>query len=492
MKSVAIVGGGLGGLSAAIYLAKAGYDVSIFEKNAHFGGKMMPVQLGTYHFDFGPNTITMPDVFKDVLRQGGETYEHTLHFEKLESHTRNVFNDGVSFDLSSDPRRMVQQLLKIDPKGARHYPSFLKEIGRLYEQSTKHFLNRTFRSWTDYLSPSLSNAFFRVRPFQTMNEFFNLYFENPKVLQALNRYATYIGSSPYVAPATFAMIAYLELIQGVYYVRGGNTQIAKQFEELATSLGVKLYPNTQITHVPVQEGIAKGVETEDGRMIEVDRVILNGDLLHLFPKLVKEEHRPRFSNKKANSYQPSISGFVILAGVNKRFSTLAHHQLYFSSNYEKEFKQLQQGDYAEDPTIYICTSSKSDPSVSPDGDNLFILVNAPALTKDGQMMEDPERYKNRIYDILERHGLHIRSSLVEETVFTPKDLYEQFGAYRGSIYGPASERRIDAFLRPFNVSQDLSNLYFVGGSTHPGGGSPMVVLSGKNIAEVIKNEDKKA
>lgn len=487
MKNIVIVGGGLGGLSAAIHLAADGHHVKVFEKNEHFGGKMKSIEIDRYHFDFGPNTITMPQVFLETIRKAGLDPEEYITFEKIEHHTRNAFPDGFVLDFSSSATFMKNQLKRLDPKGAKRYDEFLNRIESLYQLSHKHFLHRTFNSWRDYLSPSLGRAFLQVRPNQTMHDFFHTYFENPKTIQALDRYATYIGSNPYVAPATFAMIAHLELTDGVYYVPGGNSKIAEVLVKAAKHIGVELHNHSKVKKIITSNGRANSLQLDSGEEVEADEVVINGDLLKAYPDLVAEQDRPSFSNKKVRGYEPSISGFVILAGLEGEINQLHHHHLFFSTNYIKEFTQLQNGEYADDPTIYICTSSKSDLTVSPDGDNCFILVNAPATSKDREPI-DPKEYKQVIYNKLERFGISIKDKVKVEQIYTPEDIRIDFGAFRGSIYGPAANKKLDAFLRPFNRSQDLENVWFAGGSTHPGGGSPMVILSGRNVAKEIHNK----
>ncbi|MGP4075021.1 phytoene desaturase family protein [Halobacillus sp. K22] len=477
---VAIVGGGLGGLSAAVTLAKAGAEVKLFEKNDHFGGKMMPVDEAGYHFDFGPNTITMPEVFQDVLRQGG--LENELSFTKLTHHTRNQFKDGTTFDLSSDRQYMKKQLYHLDKKGFENYDAFLLEIERLFHLSQKYFLHRTFSGWKDYLSPSLAKGFAQVRPLESMDHFFRRYFSHSGIIQSLNRYSTYIGSNPYVTPATFAMIAHLELNEGVYYVPGGNTKIAESMARAAEKQGARLYKGTRVEKILTHNNQATGIVAE-GNTYEADYIIVNGDLLKTVPELINNEKRPSLSNKKLRSFDPSISAFVIMAGLDTTLPALHHHHVLFSRDYEKEFASLKKGDYAEEPTIYIGTSAKSDSALASERDNCFILVNAPALGHSNEV--DQEHYKKRIYEDLSQAGLPIQNHVSYEKVIGPEEIENRFGAYRGSLYGPSSNRRLQAFMRPFNQSQDFSNLYFCGGSTHPGGGSPMVVLSGQNVANKI-------
>ncbi|ARI77681.1 phytoene desaturase family protein [Halobacillus mangrovi] len=481
MKAI-IIGGGLGGLSTAVTLAKHGVDVKLFEKNDHFGGKMMPVEADGYHFDFGPNTITMPEVFKEVVRTGGLDPAQELPFVKLDTHTRNQFKDGTLVDFSTGRDVMKEQLSRLDPVAYKKYDSFLLEIERLFHLSERFFLHRTFSGWKDYLSPSLARSMTQVRPLQSMDRFFKKYFSNPHILQALNRYSTYVGSSPYKTPATFAMIAHLELNDGVYYVRGGNTKIAEAFVKAAENQGAALHTNARVTRIITRGKKATGVELENGEIEEADHVIVNGDLLKAVPELLAGEPRTHLSNQKIDSFDPSISAFVIMAGLDKKLNHLHHHHVIFSKDYQKEFKELKAGLYAEEPTIYIGTSSKTDPGLSPEGDNCFILVNAPPA--DNQTIE-AEGYKELIYNQLADAGIPLRQHLRFEYMIGPKDIENKFGAYKGSLYGPSANNRMQAFMRPFNKSQDLNGLYFCGGSTHPGGGSPMVVLSGQNVANEI-------
>lgn len=491
MKKVIIIGGGLGGLSSAVTLAHAGFQVTLYEQNNHLGGKLMPVSLGKYSFDFGPNTITMPHVFKGIIEQTGERAEDYFELLPLNSHTRNFFPDGSSIDFSSDCETMTAEIANLSSTDAANYPRFLKEIDRLYRLSERYFFPATFKSWRDYLSPSLGSALFRVRPMETMDHFFKRYFSHPHLLQALGRYATYIGSSPYKAPATFAMIAHLELAKGVYYTKGGNVRIAEAFAAVARKHGALLQTETAVKRIQVENGAIRGVELASGEHVDADLIILNGDLLSTYPELVNEQLRPSFSDAKAARFEPSISAFVITVGLTEHALELKHHNVFFSRNYKQEFADLfDQQRYSDEPTVYVSNSSYTDLAVSPDGSNLFILVNAPALTKDGQLQIEPDQYKERIYDFLESYGIDIRSRLAVEKVFTPSFISKTFSSWRGALYGPSSHKKTDAFLRPANASPDIANLYFIGGSTHPGGGSPIVTMGGQNLARRIIKEQK--
>ncbi|WP_026689380.1 phytoene desaturase family protein [Alteribacter aurantiacus] len=488
MKTIAVIGGGLGGLASAIRLKSHGYHVLLFEKNAHTGGKLHEVQLGTHSFDFGPNTITMPHVFKQVLLDAGENPDEYFSFKRLETHTKNVFNDGSSFFFSSNQDRMEEELSSIDPHSAIGYRQYKEEVARLYTLAETHFFKRTFSSWKDYLSLPLAKALMSVKPLQSLDAFHRQYFRDDRIVQAFNRYATYIGSSPYRSPATFALIGHLELTDGVYYTKGGNVEIAKGLTKAAERLGVSIFRNCGIKQIRTKNKQATTVITSDDQSFDVDAIVMNGDLLTQVPALLEEQVRPKMSNRKMNRFSPSVSAFVTLAAVNHRFD-LHHHQVFFNDNYKDEFESIfTKQEYSKDPTIYICTSSKTDPSVSPDGDNLFILVNAPPLKEGEQLSVDPFEYEELIFERLKAKGIAILPHLLHKKTVTPKEIADTFNAYKGSLYGIASNRRSDTFLRPYNQSPDISNLFFAGGSTHPGGGSPMVVLSGMNAADRLRKE----
>ncbi|BCB04383.1 phytoene desaturase family protein [Bacillus sp. KH172YL63] len=486
MKNIIIIGCGLGGLSAGISLQSKGYNVTIIDENEHPGGKMMPVEMDGYRFDFGPNTITMPHVFTSVINDAGGDATRYFEFVKLVTHTKNIFRNGQVLYQSADREIMASFLEKLDPFAAGRYEDYLLEVEKLYELAERGFFHRVFASWRDYLAPGLLNSFLKVRPFEKMDHFHRRFFRDEDVLKVFNRYATYIGSSPYECPATFSLIGHLEMNEGVYYTKGGNPAIANGFLRFFKEQGGQVLFGKRVKEIVIKDKRALGVVTEDGERFQGHDVIVNGDFITATKQLIREVNRPSHPDQKLDGYEPSISAFVILAGLRTFQEDVHHHQVYFSGDYQKEFSDIFNGQsLPEDPTIYISHSAASDRSISK-GSNLFILVNAPAI----ELSEEEVRhYKEKIYSILERRGLAVRQSLEVERVYTPSTIKRKFSAYKGSLYGLASHRMSEAFLRPSNVSRDIGHLFYVGGTTHPGGGSPMVTLSGQNVAGYILKRD---
>lgn len=477
---VIVIGSGLGGLSAGITLQSKGFDVTIIDENVHTGGKMMPVDENGFHFDFGPNTITMPDIFRRVINDAGGDADRYFRFTKLTKHTKNVFPDGRVLFQSTDPEEMKESLSAFGD--GERYEAYLKEVRRLYDLAEKGFFYRVFNSWRDYLSPSLSAHFAKVRPLEKMDHFHRRFFRHADVLKVFNRYATYIGSSPYQCPATFSLIGHLEMNDGVYYTQGGNTGIAKGFSAFFKEHGGVIRSGTKVKKILVEGREAKGILTSSGDEVRGDYVIVNGDYITATKELLDERERPSTPDRKLDAYEPSISAFVILAGLREFQADIHHHQVFFTDDYKEEFDDIfNKKRLPKDPTIYISHSAATDPGVTK-GSNLFILVNAPAVNL---TEEEAKRYKNKIYDALEQKGIPIRSQLEYEKVMTPDAIKGKFSAYRGALYGIASHTMTEAFLRPSNVSRDVRNLFYAGGTTHPGGGSPMVTISGKNVADFI-------
>jgi phytoene desaturase len=321
------------------------------------------------------------------------------------------------------------------------------------------------------------------------------YFKSAKMRQLFNRFATYNGSSPFKIPATFALIPYAEFNYGAWYARGGIYEIPKAIEKLALALDVEFQFNAEVECILVKNGKASGVRfhvEEYGEKfeesLEADIIVSNADAVVTYRNLIEEKSRPSFSDKKLAKREPSSSGFVLLLGVKRGFPQLAHHNIFFSDDYETEFHRIfNLKIFASEPTIYVCASTKTDQTQAPPGcENLFVLVNAPYTAEITNWHIEAEPYRDLIVKKLEKFGLKdLKNSIEFEQIITPEDFERIFNANRGSIYGISSNGTFSAFRRIPNKSGDIENLYFVGGATHPGGGMPLVLLSGKMACDLI-------
>lgn len=487
LKEVYVIGGGLGGLAAACRLAGAGFKVTILEQQATLGGKLQRVELGNYLFDRGPSTITMKDAFERVFQSVGKNIDDYLTFYRIQDGTRNFFPDGTSVDFVSDMQAMETQIASYCPEDARQFRAFMAESKALYEIAEQQFMNRLLLSWTDFLSPALMRAFMRIRPLTSLHDLLRKYFKHPHTLAMFGRYATYVGADPYQAPAIFAMLPYVELQLGVYGVRGGTYSIVQAMTRLAEELGVDIRTNVRVHKIVSQNKRVVGLDTSAG-YFETSCVIANGDVLSICKDLITEQEREhRMPYRKIESYEPSLSGFVVLAGVAQTYEKLLHHTVFFPERYADEFTAIfRRREAAAQPTLYICNSSATETGMAPKGkSNLFILANAPYVTNKFRWEERELSYRNEIVRLLEVWGLDgLRSHIEVTTTYTPENLMHDTSAHRGAIYGISSNTAQQTFFRPRN-NGILEGLWFVGGTTHPGGGTPMVTRSGHLVAEHI-------
>lgn len=488
MKKVIIIGGGLGGLSAAIRLQSCGVQVTILEKEAALGGKLQRRQGAGYSFDLGPSTMTMKAYFEDVFTSCNRKMEDYVTFYPISPLTKNVFSDGHTVEFTPDIEQMESQIAAYSPEDAKQYRAFLLESKKLFQMAEEQFLNRLLLTWKDKMDLKLMKALLAVKPFTSVQRLLRQYFCHPHTLAMFGRYATYIGSSPYEAPAIFNMMAYLEGEKGIYGIKGGTYRLVEAFETLAKELGVQIHLNEQVSKIHVKDRRIQGVETAQ-QMYEADQVIAGADALTVYRHLIDEKDRPSFLNQKLSNIEPSLSGFVLLLGVPKAYEQLSHHNVFFPENYEQEFKDIfQKKQLPQDPTLYICYSGHSEPELSggPGRSNLFVLANAPYVTKEQNWDMLKETYGQHMKTKLKEKGLFDIDQLVEyEAVQTPLDLQQKTGAYHGAIYGMSSNSFKQAFFRINNQSKDIEGLWFVGGTSHPGGGTPMVTKSGQLVAEAI-------
>ena len=488
MKKVIIIGAGIGGLAAACRLAKSGFSITILEKNELVGGKVNFVEYGGYRFDTGASLLTMKHVLEDVFEFAGRELKDYLDILPLEPICRYFWTDGGRFDASTNIAKTESEIAELEPKDVANFQKYLADSKQKYEIAERTFLAKSLNELPQLMRPKYFKDLLKISTLKTLDKHNAKYFQSAKLQQLFNRFATYNGSSPFQTPATFALIPFVEFGLGAWYVRGGMYQIPKALEKLANELNVEIRMNCEVQEIIVEDAKAVGVKVND-EILKADLVISNADAIETYRNLLPIE------NKKFQSREPSCSGFVLLLGTRKKFPDLAHHNIFFSDDYKAEFDAIFKAKRpAGNPTIYVCAASVSDKSQAPENcENLFVLVNAPYTSKKTDWQTEAKSYRDLIVKKLENYGLEdLESSIDFEKIITPEDFEKTYRANRGSIYGVSSNGIFSAFLRVPNKSREIENLYFVGGATHPGGGIPLVLLSGKMTAEMIaKNERRK-
>jgi phytoene desaturase len=489
-KTVLVVGGGLGSLSSAIRLAKLGLRVKLFEKNPTLGGKMSEYRQGGFRWDTGPSLMTMPFVVEEIFKSVGQKRSDYLNLLELEPLCRYFFNDYTQLDASNDRKKMLSALSKFSPSQQQAYLDFMKYAGKIFNTAAEIFLFTPIHEIRKLLKTKNIPLLFqlsRIDPFRKVNQAISDFFSDQRLVQLFNRYATYNGSDPFKAPATLNIIPYVENELGGYYIQGGMYRLVEALENLARQLGVEIFTSSKVDKIKQNNNKITGLLVQ-GEFIPADYVVCGADVVETFNTLLDNFKNQR---DKLNTLEPSLSGMVFLWGVNRAFPSLAHHNIIFSSNYQREFSQIfDDHQPPDDPTIYIAISSKSNLADAPAAsENWFVLLNMPYLHQSQKWNEERVRMKEIVLRKLLRYGLDISSHIQYEKCMTPYDFYENYASNRGSIYGLSSNSRFTAFRRPANRSRLIKGLYFVGGSTHPGGGIPLVLLSGKMVAELIAEKE---
>jgi phytoene desaturase len=474
-RKILIIGAGLGGLAAAIRLARAGHTVEVWEKNEAPGGKLRELCADGFTWGTGPSLLTMPQVLRDLFTDAGARLEDHLELVRLDSCCRYFWTDRTVID---EDAAFWQR-----PEVAR----FLDYARGIHQLSGEAFLTRPPRDFWRAFTPRnwlKVRHLGKVATLRTLAQEVERRLTDPHLRQIFLRFATYNGSSPYLTPATFNIIPFVEAEFGGWYVRGGLPRISAELATLATRLGVTFRCRTTATAWNGSEATA-----QDGTRARADFLICNGDALKAASGFLASCF-DLATRRKWFAPPLSSSGFILFLGLRGQDPRLAHHNIFFSDDYPREFAEIHGEKISpREPTIYISISARSDPDHAPAGqDNWFVLVNVPGRDPaDPWTYAETRDYRDLIFRRLEKFGLDgIEKKIVSERAFTPTDFARRDLARHGALYGWASHSIRASLLRP--PLRAARNLFFTGGTTHPGGGIPLVLLSGKMVAEIITRE----
>ncbi|TFE02515.1 NAD(P)/FAD-dependent oxidoreductase [Jeotgalibacillus sp. R-1-5s-1] len=491
-KKALVIGAGLAGMSAAIRLTADGYDVKIIEKNSNVGGKLNRREGKGFTFDTGPSILTMPWVLEQLFSSVHRRIEDYITIERIEPQWRTFFEDGVQLDVTSDLPTMIDEMKKVSGNTDASISELINYSEKMYDLCMKSFYKYSLADLKDLKKYHTLKDLMSMDPLNTVAEGTKKKLNNKHLEQLFNFFVMYVGSNPYQAPAILNQLIYVQLGLGIHYVKGGMYNIAIGMKKLLDELRVDVQLNSPVDHLVFEGKTVTGVRTTDGTLHEADIVVSNLEAIPAYRNLVPHKEGKKEAKKLNKTFVPSVSGLVLLLGVDRQFTNLKHHNFFFSEDPEKEFSDIfEKGIPSDDPTVYVGISSRSDDSQAPAGkDNLFVLTHVPPLKEGDQGKYDWAEYRELVLDKLERMGAKgLRDSIEFEYRFTPEDLEELYGPNGGSIYGIASDKKKNGGFKIPAKSELYENLYFVGGSTHPGGGVPMVTLSGQLTADLIKRNE---
>ncbi len=484
MTKAIVIGAGIGGIATAIRLAQKGYEVEVFEANPYIGGKLSTFTLGDFRFDAGPSLFTMPQFVDELFRLCNENPADFFQYKRKEIACKYFWGDGIKLTAYGDTERFTQEV-----EDKLHVPRatlkrYLAKAKKKFDRTSPLFLERSLHKWRTYLRKETLVGIAKYFSFEidtSLNSVNQAQLQEPHLVQFYNRFATYNGSNPYQTPGMMTLVQHLEQHYGTYIPKKGMGDISQSLYELAKRQGVIFHLSTSVDKIIVENKKAVGI-VADGKLHKADVVVSNMDIIPTYRKLLAHQKQP----EKVLGQERSSSAVIFYWGVGASFPQLDLHNIFFSDDYAAEFDAIfNQKNLYNDPTIYVNITSKDVPADAPKGkENWFVMINAPHDTgQDWNVLAKQLRSwviekLNRVLDA------EIASLIEEEWVMTPDIIQSRTQSHLGALYGASSNNKMAAFLRHPNFSSTISNLYFCGGSVHPGGGIPLCLLSAKIVADL--------
>ena len=482
-----IIGAGIAGIATAIRLAVKDYRVEVFEANSYPGGKLSEIAQNGYRFDAGPSLFTMPQYVDELFTLGGKMPGDNFSYQKLDTVCHYFYSDGSRLIAYADKDKFADEVQHHTSDRALTIQRYFKNSAKIYSITNHVFLERSLHRLKTYLRRDTLRSvlrFPRIDAFRSMHQANRSFFGDKRMVQFFDRYATYNGSNPYKAPATLNVIPHLEQHFGAYFPDKGMYSITTSLVELAQSLGVQFHYNSSVDEIILDKRQAKGVMVK-GELITAGIVISNMDVWFTYKKLLASH--PKLQPRRILQQERSSSALIFHWGIKKTFPQLHLHNIFFSADYEREFDAIwKQQTISTDPTVYINISSKLKPDDAPAGcENWFVMINTPANT--GQNWDEliAAARQNILSKLSNSLGEDISKLIETESILDPGGIESKTSAYQGSLYGNSSNGQLAAFLRHANRSSAIKNLYFCGGSVHPGGGIPLSLLSAKIVSDWI-------
>ena len=478
---VVIVGAGLAGLSAALRLAGAGRKVTVVERESVPGGRNGLLNKSGYAFDTGPSVLTMPDLIADAFACVGENMTDWLELSPLKPLYRAFYADGSQLDVHANTAEMEIEIAKtIGPDEAAGYRKYVNFVTKLYKYEMNDFIDRNIDSPLNLLTPNLARLI-ALGGFRRLAPKVNQFLKDPRTQKVYSFQAMYAGVSPQQALAIYAVIAYMDSVNGVFFPKGGMHAVPRALAGAAEKHGVTFKYNSTVTSIERSNGRATAVITESGERIACDVVVLNPDLPVAWQDLLGGQPR----SVKRLKYSPSC--VTLLIGSNKSYDHLAHHNIHFGKSWDGVFDELiKKKTLMSDPSILVTVPSKDDPSLAPAGkSSYYVLFPTPNLSADIDWKKVGPKYRDEMIRALEERGYTDFGKGIEvEQMTTPLDWQGQ-GMEQGAPFASAHTFFQTGPFRPRNLAKGYENIVFAGSGTQPGVGVPMVLISGRLAAERI-------
>jgi phytoene desaturase len=488
IKSVVVIGAGIGGIVAATHLAQRGIKVTVVEKNSHAGGRCDRISRDGHHFDTGPTLLVMPLLYEAEFNALGASMHERLDLQRVDPTYHLVFDDGRQLALTSDMKSMQEQLETYEAGSFQGLLRYLDEGHRHYHLGIEKLVNRDFRKASEFFALKNIPLVHQLKPF--VNHYGNMpnYFDDPRLKAAFTFQDVYMGLSPFEAPATFSMMPYTELAHGVYYPRGGMYSIVEVLTDLARKAGVEFVFHLAVEKIDVNSTRTRGIFVDGGK-IEADAVLANADLPYVYENLLPDQNLAESLARK----RFSCSVISFFWGLDKTYETLAPHTLFLAEDYRENFDSIIRDlSLPENPCLYIHAPARLDPAMAPQGqDTLIAIIPVGHMSGNGEQdwakLRDEAR--QQVFRRLSTLGINdLESHIKFETTFTPLSWRKRYNLMKGSTHGLCHNLMQLGYFRPSNRHPRYQNLYFTGASTHPGTGMPTAMVSGRLSAQRILDD----
>jgi phytoene desaturase len=492
-KSVLIIGAGIGGIATAAFLARKGFDVKVFEKNPFPGGRCGQIKRDGHRFDLGATILLMPSIYKSVFDSLGLKFEECFDLKPLPSVYKIHFGNGDHLTFCQENSLMQDQLETIENNSYSKFQKYIYTGYRFFQDALRNLLSRNFYHFSEFATLKNFLLLIRLKTYLNHYSYVRRFFKHPDLRKAFTFQNIYVGQSPFNAPALFSMLPAAELTEGTFFPVGGMFRIVEKLVKTGQDYGVQYYYNNSVVKIDIQERRAKSILLSDGTSISADIIIVNADLPYAYRKLLPD---PKISSR-IDAMKYACSAIVFHWGLDKVFPGFEHHSVFLSGEYRENLNMIfNEKSISDKPSFYIHAPSRTDPSSAPpDGDTLSVIV--PVGHIDEKYDQDWDKIKSIarfavINRLIEEGFKDIEKHIKFEICYPPRAWENIYNVSRGSVFGSLSHNVMQmGYFRPHNRHDLYRNLFFVGGSTHPGNGVPLVLLSAKLTSErIIAESDK--
>lgn len=482
-----VIGSGFGGLAAAIRLQAKGYETTVLEMRDKPGGRAYVFEDRGFTYDAGPTIITVPFLLHELAEVAGKRLDDYVTIVPCDPYYRIYFDDGRTFDYVGDPRRFEAEIARFSPGDLEGYRRFAAYTRRVFDRAFTDLASHSFHSFWEMVK--VAPDLLRLRAEQSVYRRVSAFIKDPALRVALSFEPLLIGGNPLRSSSIYAMIHHLEKTWGVHFAIGGTGALVRGLVRMLEDIGGRLELDARVEEIVVEAGRVRGCRLASGEFRPADVVVANGDVANTYRKLIRPEHRRKWTDRRLERMRYAMSLFVVYFGTDRTYPHLPHHSIILGPRYEGLLRDIfDRRVVADDFSLYLHAPTRTDPSLAPPGCEAFYVLSPVPHLGGGQDWDAiKDEYADRILASLEREHLvpDLRRHIVSRLVFTPKDFETRLDAYLGSAFQFEPVLTQSAWFRPHNKSEDVENLYFVGAGTHPGAGLPGVISSAKVIDRFV-------